>query len=191
MRTTRCLCRLAVLSGCLGWRRPAVGEVSAAPVASALVSKVSAPDPSSFAQLPPDLAKYWSGFGQWEQPHFPTVIGLQVEEIRRDYARMRVPWRSDLTQPAGVMHGGVIATLIDTVVVPAIGSGYDTMPQMLTLSINVAFLGAVRGEDAVGEGWITQRGNSVVFCDALVRTASGVAAAKGSLVYKVRPAPAG
>jgi uncharacterized protein (TIGR00369 family) len=85
------------------------------------------------------------------------------------------------------VHGGAIATLVDTVVVPAVASAYDRIPDMLTLSMSVQYLGAILHEDAVGEGWITRRGRSVAFCEALVRTASGQIAATGQLVYKVRP----
>jgi uncharacterized protein (TIGR00369 family) len=101
---------------------------------------------------------------------------------------MRLPWRPELAQPAGVMHGGALATLVDTVVVPAIGAAYDEVPIMLTVDMHLRYLGAVRDEDAVAEGWVVRRGRSTVFCDAVVRAASGVAAAAGSLVYTVRPA---
>ncbi len=121
--------------------------------------------------------------------YFPRVVGLVTEEVRSDYARLRLPYRPELDQPAGVVHGGAIATMIDTVVVPAIGGAYDALPQMLTLSLSVQFLGAVRATDAVAEGWVTRRGRSVVFCEALVRTAAGDPAATGQLVYSVRPQP--
>ena len=78
-----------------------------------------------FDPLPADRAARWSRFGRWEERYFPNVVGLELEEVRLDYARMRLPFRPELNQPAGVVHGGAIATLIDTVVVPAIGSAYD------------------------------------------------------------------
>ena len=55
------------------------------------------------------------------------------------------------------MHGGAIATLIDTVVVPAIGAGYDSMPVMLTVDMQIRYLGAARQADLVAEGWLTYR----------------------------------
>ena len=149
---------------------------------------LTTPDPRSFPELPPDRAALWARFGSWDRVYFPSFVGLRVEEIRLGYARMRLPWRDELAQPAGVMHGGAIATLIDTVVVPAIGASYDQMPLMLTISMNLQYLGAVQGEDAVAEGWIVRRGRSTVFCEAAVRTASGAAVATGTLVYTVRPA---
>ena len=141
-----------------------------------------------FELLPPHLAEPWSQFGRWEQVYFPSVVGLELEEVRSGYGRMRLPYRPELQQPAGVVHGGAIATLIDTVVVPAVGSVYEERPKMLTISMNIRYLGALVAEDAVAEGWVEQRGRSIVFCRAEVRSASGTMVADGTLVYKVSAA---
>jgi uncharacterized protein (TIGR00369 family) len=139
-----------------------------------------------FAPLDPDTLDAWASFLRWEdQRFFPQEVGLVMEEIRTDYARLRLPFRPELNQPAGVVHGGAIATLIDTVVVPAIGQAYEIGRVYLTIGMNISYLGAVAGEDAVAEGWVEQRGRSIVFCAAEVRTASGKLAAQGSLTYKV------
>jgi len=151
------------------------------------MADVLAPDPSAFAPIDAEVAERWGVPGPFKRARFPTLVGLQLEEIRVDYARMRLPYRDELTQPAGVVHGGAIATLIDTVVVPAIASAHDAVPQLLTLSMSIQYLGAVTAEDLVGEGWVTKRGRSVVFCSTLVRTPSGADVATGQLVYKVRP----
>jgi len=152
------------------------------------MAQVLAPDPESFEPVAPEVAALWRNFGKWEQPLFPQLVGLELEEIRLDYCRMRLPYRDELNQPAGVVHGGAIATLIDTVVVPAVASAYDRIPMMLTLNMTVQYLGAIVGEDAVADGWLTRRGRSVAFCEALVRTASGKVAATGQLTYTVKPA---
>ena len=141
-----------------------------------------------FELLPPHLAEPWSQFGRWEQVYFPSVVGLELEEVRSGYGRMRLPYRPELQQPAGVVHGGAIATLIDTVVVPAVGSVYEERPKMLTISMNIRYLGALVAEDAVAEGWVEQRGRSIVFCRAEVRSGSGTMVADGTLVYKVSTA---
>ena len=142
---------------------------------------------SRFAPLPPHLAERWSKFASWDRTYFPNVVGLLLEEVRTDYARMRLPYRPELEQPAGVVHGGAIATLIDTVAVPAVGQAYEPGWMYMTVSMNIRYLGAVTGEDAIAEGWIEQRGRSLVFCQAEVRTASGRRAADGTLIYTVRP----
>lgn len=144
-----------------------------------------------FARLPPERAARWTQFGRWETRFFPNVVGLVLEEVRMDYARMRLPFRSELQQPGGVMHGGAIATLVDTAVVPAIGSAYAEFRQLFTVTMQVHYLEPVAGEDAVAEAWVEKRGRSTVFCRVEVRTPGGTLAATGALVYKVgAPRPA-
>jgi uncharacterized protein (TIGR00369 family) len=154
----------------------------AAPVADPL-----APNASRFALLPPATLERWVGFPQFDPPLFPTVVGLRLEEVRRDYARMRLPYRPELNQPAGVVHGGAIMTLIDTVVVPAVSSGYDEPMDLFTVSLTTNFMGPVIEDDAVAEGWIERRGRTTIFCRVEVRTASRGLVGNASLVYTVRP----
>jgi uncharacterized protein (TIGR00369 family) len=138
-----------------------------------------------FAPLPAERLTRWSNFGRWETTYFPQFVGLQLEELRQDYARMRLPYRPELRQHAGVLHGGVIATIADTVVVPAIGSGYDEPREFFTIDLHLRFLAPIVDDDAVAEGWVVRRGRSIVFCDAEVRSGAGKLCATASLVYKV------
>jgi uncharacterized protein (TIGR00369 family) len=145
---------------------------------------------NQYLPMPPSRLARWSNFGKWETEWFPKHLGIEVEEIRQDYARMRLAYRPELQQPAGVVHGGVIASMVDTVVVPAVGGGYDEPTQMFTIDISLRFLAPIINEDLVAEGWIVQRGRSIVFCDAEVRGGtSGAIAASANLVYKISSKP--
>jgi uncharacterized protein (TIGR00369 family) len=118
---------------------------------------------------------------------FPALVGLKWEAIRRDYARMRLPYRPELNQPAGIVHGGAIATLIDTVVVGAVISGLSGPPaRLLTLDLSIQYLDAVAEEDMIAQAWVRRRGRSIVFLAADVTTPSGKHAAHGELTYKVQ-----
>lgn len=137
----------------------------------------------TFDLLPQSAIDRWSNFGNWDETYFPNLVGIQLEEIRRDYARMSLPWRPELNQPQGLIHGGVVATLIDTVVVPAIGSAYQGPRRFATIEMSVRYLNTIRQENLVAEGWVTKRGSRVVFCEVEVRTASAVKVAVGNLIY--------
>ena len=139
-----------------------------------------------FDPLPDDVATRWDTFGNWpDRVYFPSLVGLQIEELRSDYCRMRLPYRPELDQPQGPVHGGALATLADTVVVPAIGSAYPPEVQFVTVSMTINFLGAVLGTDAVAEGWVTRRGRTMAFCRAEA-TSAGKAVFEASLVYAIR-----
>ncbi len=145
-----------------------------------------------FDLLTPSIQQRWSTFlkEEGDRRWFPNLLGIEVEELRRDYARLRMPWRNDLNQSGGLMHGGAIATLIDTAVVPAIGTAYADNRPFSTIEMSVRYVQPVRKEDLVAEGWVVRRGKRVVFCEVDVSTASGVTVATGDLIYIVGSPPA-
>ena len=53
-----------------------------------------------YEPLPAARAELWSKFGRWDTTYFPSFVGLQLVEVRIDYACMRLPFRPELLQPA-------------------------------------------------------------------------------------------
>ena len=141
---------------------------------------------SEFAELDPETKSRWMSFGRWDRPYFPELVGVQMIDVRSDYCSMLLPFRPEIEQPMGIVHGGAIATLIDVVVVPAIGSSYSASTGFSTIDMHIQFLSALRSEDALAEGWVVKRGRRIVFCEAIVAgAASGRTIARGSLTYAV------
>lgn len=157
----------------------------------------AAPNADRFPPLPAATLERWhrflefgaandrvddNGIGEFYAHH----LGMVFEELRTDYARLRLPKATHNLQPAGVVHGGAIASMIDMVVVPAIRSAYDSDDVMMsTIELHVQYLGPVIG-DAIAEGWIVRRGRSIVFTQAEVRDHEGTLAAVGTATYRVR-----
>ena len=104
-----------------------------------------------YEDLEPDRAERWLGYGKWEREYYPKLVGFHAELVKRDFCRMRLNYKPSLDQPAGVVHGGAIASLIDSVVVPAIGSAYDANVNFVTVNLQVQYLGALVQEDAIAE----------------------------------------
>ncbi len=140
-----------------------------------------------FTPLTGKPAEAWSNFLSWDTTFFPNHVGFTLAEVREDYGRIELEIEPHHLQPAGIVHGGVLATLIDTVVVPAVGSVLTPQHMFSTISMNVEYRSAVRSTAAavMAEGWVTRRGRSVVFCAAEVVDDSGTVAAAGTCVYKV------
>ncbi len=139
-----------------------------------------------FDLLPQSVQQRWSTYGEWDDhDSFSAIVGMAVDELRRDYARISMPWRPELNQPNGLMHAGAIATLVDTAVVPAIGTAYDGRRRYSTIELSVRYLTPVRQEDLVAEAWVTRRGHRVVFCEVEVRTSTAVKVASANCIYVV------
>ena len=145
------------------------------------------PRAEAAAALPDHLHRRWSRYGgAADVTYFAGLLGLVVEDVRVDYCRMRLPWRPEISQPFGVAHGGALSSLLDSSVVPAIGAGYETAVGFATVDMTVQFMGALKDEDAVAEGWITQRGKSMIFCESeAIGARSGRRVARAVLTYKV------
>ena len=149
----------------------------------------TAPNAARFGPLPAPVLERWSRFCTHGDEHFADRMGMTVEELRRDYSRLRLPWRAMFRQRTGVMHGGVIAALVDTTVVPAIAAHYEGSPHMGTIHLGVQYLRPVVDRDLVAEAWVEHRGRSVVFCRAEVRSAGSAGevdlVATATLVFRV------
>ncbi len=133
----------------------------------------------------------WAKFGKSETVFYPMLLGLDVEEVRVDYCRMRMPFKPELLHPGGIVHGGAIASLMDAVLVPAVGSVLGPNDRFSTVDLHVQYIGAVKDEDVVAEGWVTKRGRTVVFCESeALGATTGRLVARSVLTYNVSVAPA-
>ncbi len=119
------------------------------------------------------------------EPFF-TVLGLQIDEVRPDFCRMRLPFHPGLRTEGEVVHGGAIASLVDSAGVVAVWSNVPSgVTRGATASMTVNYLAAAEGVDLTADAHVIRRGRSVVFVDIDVVSASGGRIAKGALIYKL------
>jgi uncharacterized protein (TIGR00369 family) len=85
-----------------------------------------------------------------------------------------------------VVHGGAIATLLDTAGMAAAWSD-DTVPENLagaTVSMSVSFAAAARASDLTARATVVRRGRSLCFCEVTVLDAGDSVVAHGSMVHR-------
>ncbi len=139
---------------------------------------------ADFEEIPAARRERWIGMIEGEA--FVAFLGLRFEDVRLDYARARMPFRSELQQGDGVVHGGALASLIDTTVVAAVLSDRDDRPKRLaTVDLHVHFMDAVVEEDVVAEARVRRRGKSIVFVEVEARAADGREVAHGELAWRI------
>lgn len=118
------------------------------------------------------------------EPFF-ALLGLQPEDATTDFGRMRLPFKADLQQARGLVHGGAIAALIDSVGVLAIKATIPDVAGGSTVSMTVNYLAPAQKIGLIAEAHIIRRGRSIVFLDVDVLAPDGERIAKGQLTYKV------
>lgn len=122
-------------------------------------------------------------------PMSPFVghLGLRLVEMQPDVATLALPFTEALVTIGTVVHGGAIASLIDTTAMVAAWSG-AALPEKLrgtTVGLTVNYLTAASSEDLEATARVLQRGKNLVYLDVEVRGAAGKLVAKGLVTYKI------
>jgi len=71
---------------------------------------------------------------------FAKLLGLELEDIGGGTATLALQIRKELTQNAGVVHGGALASLIDTATAFAILSLLPPKERVTTVDLTISYL---------------------------------------------------
>jgi uncharacterized protein (TIGR00369 family) len=121
------------------------------------------------------------------QSPFVQHLGIEVVEIGAGSARLRAPFRPELATMGETVHGGAIATLIDTAAMVAAWSD-AAIPDNLrgaTVSLTVSYLAPAQGEDLTAHAAVVHRGRRLVTVDVKATSASGAVVAKALVTYQL------
>ena len=121
-------------------------------------------------------------------PSSPFVghVGIRLVSIEAGRAVLQLPFQESVVTIGNVVHGGAVASLIDTAAMVAAWSDAD-VPENLrgtTVSLSVSYLAPAAGEDLQAEARVLRRGRNLAFVDVEVLAASGTVA-KGLVTYKL------
>jgi 1,4-dihydroxy-2-naphthoyl-CoA hydrolase len=126
------------------------------------------------------------------ESHFDALIGTEWLDDDPDHARVRVELRDELRQPFGLMHGGVMSSLVESVcsratALAVFGDGMAAMGQ----SISVSFLRPITAGSAEVHARARHRGRTTWVWDAEVRDAEDRLCALAQMTIAVRPLQTG
>jgi uncharacterized protein (TIGR00369 family) len=124
--------------------------------------------------------------------HFDELIGTEWLDDDPDHARVRVELRDELRQPAGLLHGGVMSSLVESVcsratALAVISDGMMAMGQ----AISVSFIRPVTEGGAEVKAKVRHRGRTTWVWDAEVLNDEGKLCALAQMTIAVRPLQTG
>jgi len=121
--------------------------------------------------------------------HSPFVLhlGMRLESIEPDRARLVLPYRDELATIGDVIHGGALSGLVDTAAMAASWSAHDVSGPLrgTTVGLSVDFVAAARGRQVTADARVIRRGKSLCFCDVDVTDADGALVVKAIVTYKL------
>jgi len=125
--------------------------------------------------------------GWIEKSEYARKLGVEIEALAEDAARLRLPFRDANTNPGHVLHGGVAASLVAIAggAVARATLGAEAAPFHAAAS-QVTYLAAAKAEAVVARARRLRAGKELCFVDVSIATADEKAIAQGLLVVRGR-----
>ena len=123
-----------------------------------------------------------------EMTPYMAHLGMEFVEAEEGYAKLRLRFQKENTTAADALHGGAIASLIDTTGAMAAWTTAEILsPKYFgsTIGITANYLSAVIGEDCYAEGRVLKRGREIIYNDVRVTNEAGKLLAQGTVVYRI------
>lgn len=115
-------------------------------------------------------------------------LGMEFVEGSDGYVKLRLRFQKENTTAADALHGGAIASLMDTTGSLAAWTTAELgNPRFFgsTVGINVNYLSGVIGQDCYAEGRVLKRGKEIIYSEVRVTNPEGKLCAQGTVVYRI------
>ena len=101
---------------------------------------------------------------QKERSYFVDLLDLHLESAGNGKAVMRMPYRLEISNGTGAVHGGAIVSLCDTVFYVALASIYGREQDTTTAALQCNFLApALPPHDLIATAHVLRAGRRIVY----------------------------
>jgi acyl-CoA thioesterase len=113
---------------------------------------------------------------------YSRLLGLTLESSGEGRARMRLAVVPAFFNPARILHGGAIFTLVDTAMAMALTTAIDEDDRFSGVELKINFLSATKDGELVCDAWVRRVGGRIAVLEAEVTRPDGelVALATGT-----------
>ena len=118
---------------------------------------------------------------------YPELIGMTIEALAFDSCRIELELGERHLQPFGIVHGGVLATLIDTA---TFWAAFLRLPEdagLVNVDLKLNYLKAVAHGHLRAEGHCLRAGRQLSYAEASVFDAAGELVAHGTSTLMALP----
>lgn len=115
--------------------------------------------------------------------HYAHLLGIELEEVVDGTASLFFQVRKELTQNQGLVHGGAIASLIDTAMAFAIISNLPPEDKVTTVDLTISFLRPLTAGRVVAKAKVLRSGRRLITVSADVFSEDGRLAATALSTY--------
>ena len=116
---------------------------------------------------------------------FWALLGMELLEIKKGWAMVRLPIEDKLTNAIGLVHGGAIFSAADSAVGMALVGMTNRDENISTLEMKINYMKPVNGREIIAEAKIIHRGSQSAIGDVEVRDEEQNLVSKGLATYAI------
>ena len=139
---------------------------------------------STYEDLNPRFRESLIAKMQEESP-FWTLLGLELADIKKGWAKVRLPFAKKLVHPLGIAHGGAVFSAADSAVAMALIGLVEKDETFTTIEMKINYLRPFDEGEITAEAKIIYKGSRTALGDVEVRNAGGILMAKGLATYMI------
>ncbi len=118
---------------------------------------------------------------------FWALLGMEIVDVKKGWAKVRLPFAHKLKQPDGHAHGGAVFSPADASVAVALLGMIDRGDTLLTVEMKINYIKPFRDGEIIAEARIVHKGKRTALGDVEVRDAGGDLVAKCLATYMIVP----
>ena len=116
---------------------------------------------------------------------FWSLLGMELTEIKKGWAKIRLPFSEKLANGIGVAHGGAIFSPADSAVGMALLGMLRKDENISTLEMKINYMRPFTAGELIAEAKIVHRGTTTAIGDVEVKDGKGNLIAKGLATYAI------
>jgi uncharacterized protein (TIGR00369 family) len=116
---------------------------------------------------------------------FLRLLGLTYCDVGSDAATLAIGFRPDLTQPTGILHGGIATILVDTAIAQAMLTTIRPGLSVVTIRLDTNYFMPVREGRIVASARVVRKGKRIAHGEGVVTDDAGRVVAQGWGVFGV------
>lgn len=119
----------------------------------------------------------------FSQVRFARLLGLELVAAERGAATVTLEAREDLTRVGGILHGGVIVSLLDTAAAFAVHTLLEPGSMSVTVDLTVHFLRPVSAGRIKSHARVLRAGRRILVISVEATDPAGVLIATATTTY--------
>ncbi|HDY82561.1 MAG: hypothetical protein DRQ56_10440 [Gammaproteobacteria bacterium] len=125
---------------------------------------------------------------QYKTDPWAVHWGIEAESVTDDMALVKLPYREiQLNHADGVVHGGVLATVMQDAGLLLVCKGYDIQPQQAELlDMQISYLSGTRDKDVTVTAQYSRRGRRFAFIHAEITDERGRLIANSQILFRAQ-----